>query len=352
MKCTKSKYSISKFLNKKKNYSSVEIFCYCNVFSRFIVKFSFLFVVIANFSPTIAQNKKGKLQIKVELGEAQNIIPTNKSEEEITRECLINARINAIENAFGEVILQGNSTYIRNSQNGKQSEVNQVFNFIGESYVNGEWMEDIEPPLITKFNHENERWIKVKVKCKVRELDVSVPQFQAEPLSCTKIICATETFNNGQDLYLHFKTPEKGYLAIYLDVPEDRRTYRLFPYKNFSKDSLQQLKADEDYIFFSSKNSKICSPAIVDELILTLKDPAKAEFNKMYIIFTPNQPTQKPLLSKGSAINFTTEEWKLELPDFLNSESFQKWLITNRINNEKIQVKYVYLSINPKSNDK
>jgi hypothetical protein len=309
-------------------------------------------VVIANYSPIIAQTKKGKLQIKIEFGEAQTIIPTNKSEEEITRECLINARINAIENAFGEVILQGNSTYIRNSQNGKQSEVNQVFNFIGESYVNGEWLEDTEPPLITKFNHENERWIKVNVKCKVRELDISVPQFQAEPLSCPKIICATETFNNGQDLYLHFKTPEKGYLAIYLDVPEDRRTYRLFPYKNHSKDSLQQLKADEDYIFFSSKDSKICSPAVVDELILTLKDPAKAEFNKLYIIFTPNQPTQKPILSKGSAVNFTTEEWKLELPDFLNSESFQKWLITTRINTENIQVKYVYLSINPKSNDK
>lgn len=305
-----------------------------------------LLAFISNSS--LAQSNKSKLMVKIGEGEAQEMVPPNKSEDEVVKACIVNAKIKAIENTFGEIFIQGNSTYIRNSKTGEKTEESQVFNFIGESYVNGEWIEDLEPPKVTTFNSNNERWVKVLVKGKIRELNVTQAKFSSEPLSCPNISCATETFNEDQEFYLHFKSPQAGYLAVYLDVPEDQKTYKLFPYKNLNTDSLVKFKADEDYYLFSSKESKICQPAFVDELVLTLKNANNAEFNKLFVIYSPERPIEKPILTKGNRTNFNTENWKLELPDFLSSEAFQKWLINVRTNSEDIQVKYFYLTVKPK----
>lgn len=316
--------------------------------ARFLVALS-LIGLLAN--STYAQSKSKKLEIKVQVGEYQENIPSTKSEKEVIESCLKSAKKNAIENAFGETFIQGNTTYIKNSKTGTKVETNQVFNFMGESYVNGEWIEDVEPPIIEIFTSNNERWVKVRVKGKIRALDLTKVNFTAKPLSCPNISCNSESFNNGQEFYLQFKTPVKGYLAVYLDVPDDNRTYRLFPYKNNKTDSSYLFKNDEEYILFSSKLSKDINPILVDELVLTLKDKSVSEINKLFVIFSPNEPIGKPILIKGSVTKYNTDEWKLELPDFLNSESYQKWLQTIRTQKEDIQVMTFYLSIKPRPND-
>jgi hypothetical protein len=316
--------------------------------ARYIVALS-LFGLFVN--STYAQSKSKKLQVKIQVGEYQENVPSTKSEKEVIESCIKSAKINAIENAFGETFIQGNTTYIKDSKTGTKVETNQVFNFMGESYVNGEWLEDVEPPIIKTFTSNDERWVNVRVKGKIRELDLTRVNFTAKPLSCPNISCNSESFNNGQEFYLQFKTPVKGYLAVYLDVPEDNRTYRLFPYKNNKQDSNYLFKNDEEYILFSSKLSKDVNPILVDELVLTLKDKSIPEINKLFVLFSPNEPIGKPILTKGGNIKYNTEEWKLELPDFLNSESYQKWLQTIRSQKEDIQVMTFYLSIKPRPND-
>ena len=59
---------------------------------------------------------------------------------------LAQAKINAIENAFGSIILEGNSLYTLNKQQGTKTEFNQVFNSISDVFVNGDWIKDINPP--------------------------------------------------------------------------------------------------------------------------------------------------------------------------------------------------------------
>ena len=53
---------------------------------------------------------------------------TGLNEEEACEECIQKARINAIEKAFGTVIIQGNTTYIENVNSGKKTETKSIFN--------------------------------------------------------------------------------------------------------------------------------------------------------------------------------------------------------------------------------
>jgi hypothetical protein len=77
-------------------------------------------------------------------GSAQLELTIDKSRAEVNqRSFLILALIDALERAFGRVIIQGNSTYISNITTGKKTESNTVFNTIANTSVKGEVIEFI-----------------------------------------------------------------------------------------------------------------------------------------------------------------------------------------------------------------
>ncbi|MFM7589804.1 MAG: hypothetical protein ACKO55_11915, partial [Bacteroidota bacterium] len=85
------------------------------------------------------------------------------------------AKIDALRKEFGEVVVQGNSTYLKNSSTGDLQSSTSAFNFLSETFVNGEWAEDIDTPTINytprKTKLGNETWIEVKVYGYVRALE-------------------------------------------------------------------------------------------------------------------------------------------------------------------------------------
>jgi hypothetical protein len=306
------------------------------------MKIKFILILIL-FSPilTIAQNEKG---IKAK-GEYLTKFETNNFEL-FKAKCIELARINAIENTFGKVIMQGNSTYIQNSTNNFKNENYNSFNFISDTYVNGEWLNDIEKPKIEYptqkgSNNEDEIWIKVTVFGYISELKSTPTNFNFNTLSCDNgINCETETFREGQSLFSKFKTPESGFLSIYIDIPSENRTYKLLPYK-YSKDiSSIKVAADKEYVFFS-KNLNLLKDS-VDELKAYLSIANKPEVNKLFIIFSPEKDINKPILSASDNYNKI-----LELPDGINSLDFQKWIQKIKIYNKGIQILTKYITINP-----
>ena len=168
-------------------------------------------------------------------GEYTTKFETNNVELFLSK-CTELAKINAIENVFGRVIMQGNSTYIQNSINDSKNESYNSFNFISDTYVNGEWISDIEEPEITypqvEYKGKKELWIKVAVNGYVSEIRSVPTSFQFSPLSCdNNINCRTDVFKERQDIFFYFKSPVSGYLAIYLDAPLENKTFKIFPYK-------------------------------------------------------------------------------------------------------------------------
>lgn len=260
--------------------------------------------------------------------------------------CIELAKINAIENAFGKVIMQGNSTYIQNSNNNSKKESYNSFNFISDSYVNGEWIKDIDKPIIDYTtskkdnNGSNEVWITVTVHGYVNEI-VSAPiNFKFSPLSCdNNINCRTEEFREKQDVFFYFQAPISGYLAIYLDVPLENKTYKIFPYKKSKNASNIKIEQDIEYILFSKKRNMLKEP--VDEIIPYLTKPETAEVNKLFVLFSPDQEMVKPVLNANRSLK------EFGLPDSINSGDFQKWIQTLKAYNKTVQIATSYITINP-----
>ncbi|MEL6133535.1 MAG: hypothetical protein AAFR59_09255, partial [Bacteroidota bacterium] len=97
------------------------------------MKKALLFLCIACFAGALSAQR-----VKKSTGEYQiNLSRSDFSEAEACQKCKEIAMIDAIEKQFGRVILQGNSTYIENTNTGEKVETKQIFNVIAETYVNG-----------------------------------------------------------------------------------------------------------------------------------------------------------------------------------------------------------------------
>lgn len=293
-----------------------------------VYKSLLIFVCFFNFIFAYAQ--QSKLKESTQTGFYSFPIPLNLSMQQARDLCIQKAKVNAIENAFGSVVMEGNASYTVNKTTGDKLESNSTFNSISDVYVSGEWIEDLSEPIIDYKIIGNENWISTTVKGRVRELKKNPIMFKAKTLVCPKINCEAEQFKNEQDFYLHFKSPIDGYLSVYLDVPEESTTYRLLPYKSKKEMGSFQIKADKDYFLF---NDSLKSNNI-DEYTLTLTKGNESESNKLFVLFNPEKPIEKPILSNVN-----------ELPLSISSNDFQKWLQTLRKYNVELQVEYKYLTI-------
>ncbi len=283
-----------------------------------------------------------KLKEVKESGTYKMRIEKTMSEAEAERLCIERARIDAIEKAFGQTIIQGNATYIKNKTTGEQTESANIFSNISESMVNGEWIQDLNKPEIKKLLENNELWMQAEVFGLIREVKSIQTTFVASPLNCTNTTCKTSTFRDGDDFYLYFKAPEDGYISIYLDDPEQQKTFRLLPYKSSKiKTTNYPVKADVDYIFFSAAK-KATANEMVDEIVLLLNNPKVPEMNKLFILYSPKEEFGKPIVSQSAAT-----VGKVETPLELASEDFQRWLQLSRKGTE-VQLMSMILNINPK----
>ena len=117
----------------------------------------------------------------------------------------------------------------------------------------------------------------------------------------------TDSFKSGDPIYVKFRSPADGYVAIYLNT-EDNETACLLPYKQNSKGQ-HFIKRNTDYLFFDKKKDSSATP-----YALTVDD--EVERFRLVIIYSPNPFTK---------CNDNTGDKKH--PNSLNSHEFQKWLL-------------------------
>ncbi len=282
---------------------------------------------------------------KISEGFAEIQLISSMTPDQCKQKAIDQAKINAIENAFGSVVMEGNSLYTLNKETGSKIEFNQVFNSISDIYVNGEWVKDIEPNIEERITKNNEIFYKCKVIGLVREVKTNPAKFIAKPLSCENLPCATEVYKNGQDFYLYFKAPNDGYISVYADIPSETTTYRLLPYKNDKNNGSYKVKADAEYVFFSLKKPTMDIVSNIDELKWTLSENISIETNKLFVFYSPSQPIVKPILTNEK--NSQKQKEVLDIPLNLKTDEFQKWQQSLRRQNPDIQLLTIYITIKP-----
>lgn len=272
-------------------------------------------------------------------GTAQVEFPDNLTREEVKRQAAEKATIDALERAFGRIVIQGNTTYISNVQTGKQVETKSAFNTIANTSVKGEVVRIIGEPEFKELSGtrsiegKNESYTEMKCDIEIEAREVSTPpvNFTAFTLNCSEERCKTTDFRIDDPLYLSFSSPSSGYISVFLD--EEGTTQCLYPYNTMpvEYEGGVPVKADKKYILFTRQPEFRFTGYI-------LYTPNQKSINRIFIIFSKD-PLNKPSLS-----DIKVDEAGYKLPKSLKSEDFQRWL--NRYRSyEKANVEVDYIDI-------
>lgn len=255
--------------------------------------------------------------------------PETLSVEEAKRVALERAKIQAIADEFGTIVSQSNSTVISN----KNGETDTQFYSYGGSDVKGEWIETIGEPKYNINYTDNTFVVICTVSGKAREIVSSGIEFIAKPLrNGTDLRFESNSFKDGDDLYLYFQTPVDGFIAVYLLDELTQTVYNILPYKS-QNISAVPVDANRDYVFFSKNTVNRENKGIVDEYILSCDNPK--EYNTLYILFSPTQ------IGKRTGFDSSIDD----KPDNISYNDFKQWLSKTLSKDNKIQFQEIKISI-------
>ena len=268
--------------------------------------------------PMSAAAQKRKI-VKVK-GESLLMIPSNKSDDQMKQEAEHVAIINALGNEFGRSV---GSVGIEISENDERGNTRSDYYDISRIFVKGEWLKTTEGPdfeFSTDIN--GTRFVRCCIEGRARERAVHEIPISATLVANTDATRDTEAFNHGDPFYLRFKSPVKGFLAIYqLDA---NTAYRLLPYENTGY--FYEVGAEEEYTFFSPENAPAADKGFVTKYYLECNDEF-VELNPILIVFSPHQFYRSSDIEGGEGI-----------PPTMAKKDFFDWLYNCRTKDAEMQI--------------
>ena len=279
----------------------------------------FLLLFSVAFSLSAQRNKKV-------CGEYVYYAEGDVSVNEAKAIALEKAKLQALAQEFGTVVAQSTMQPETHDDAGDHT----FFSQLSSVEVKGEWLENVGDPVYSIEFVQDMLVVKCSVCGMARAVSNEIADFSASVLkNGTDLKFADTHFRTGDDMYLHFKAPSDGYVAVYL-VDEAPDAYCLLPYAG-DADGLYPVKHGQEYVFFSiDKEPK--EKAIVDEYTLTSSAPV--ERNRIYVIFSENPFTK--------AVDTQLQDG---LPRQLSFADFTNWLNKRRARDSHMGVKVMYIDI-------
>ncbi len=241
-------------------------------------------------------------------GEYTYYIPANVSPDEAREIAIQRAQAQAIADEFGSVVTQSSSVRIEASN----ENVNTDFLSIGGSELKGEWIETIGEPKIEYFTDGKDIALHVEISGVIREIAGTKVPFDVKILrNGTSDANESEVFHNGDDLYMSFRSPSGGYIAIYL-IDVENQAYCLLPYQR-QENGFFSTKANHRYLFFHPDFIEGIEKDMVDEIVTDTS--LDKERNRILTVFSPTK-----------FFKATDQQTEKNVPRSLSYAEFQKWL--------------------------
>lgn len=270
-------------------------------------------------------------------GEAERFSPESESPEEALRKTIEEAKIDALEKAFGTALSE-RTMNISVTHDGRTS---NIAHSSGESQINGDWIRNLTEPEIKKVPVDNGTIYYVKVYGEAREI-----KYNKIDVDCRLLCNGTDPdkdrlrgdiFYEGDELYVYFTAPVDGWLSIYLvDDDDDRTTQCLVPYDG-QREGAYPIVANREYVFFSKRTAE---PQYVDFVTRMILETRKnIDINDLYVIFSPNEFARVATTSyKHSRHNTDESEIQADLmPRETTYNKFDQWLCDRRRRDADLQ---------------
>lgn len=291
-------------------------------------------LAILLFTCCLAVTADDKVAVK---GTIDYVVPPHLSILEAQREAVRHAKIQALTDRFGSLLSDDTSQLMSNANGVSTSD----FFSITEEMVRGEWIADIDEPKITLDVKGMQQIMHVTVHGYAKEIKSAKVNITAKPLRLgTELRFEGYEYNDGDNIYLYFKSPVDGYVTVYLvdemlTSSKEESVFCLLPYQA-SKEGAYHVRHDVEYVFFATACEKD-NPDMVDELVMTATAPI--EYNSMMVIFSPNS------YSRADASQARQIAGGLTAPRALDFHKFKQWLVKYRNADRDMQVSRIPLTI-------
>ena len=224
---------------------------------------------------------------------------------EAKQRCIELAKAEAIKAEFGELITS--DVIDTNSE----SDGETTRSFFWENTVamaKGDWLGDTQPSKIEIEYKDGNLLFKAEVWGKAREIIQSKADLKWKILKEENGKKEeTNRFRHGERVFVSFRSPADGYVAVYL-IQADDDTSCLLPYRN-DPDGRFPIKRGKEYILFDREIDSSAS-------YYKLSTQYAMEDNQLVIIYSPNPFTK-----------CNDEGRDAKHPNSINTHDFQKWLL-------------------------
>lgn len=219
--------------------------------------------------------------------------------------CIELAKAAAIKEKFGELIT---SDVIDSNveTNGESSTSYYWENTV--AMAKGDWLGDTEKPQLDIKYEDDKLIFTAEVKGRAREIIQSKIDLKWEIMKDGLTMRKkTSIFESGERIFVNFRSPADGYVAIYLILGDDV-TQCLLPYPK-DTDGRFEVKAGREYMFFDKEEDLTAVP-------WKLSTKRRLENNQLVIIYSPNPFTK----CNDKSVD------KMH-PNTLNTHDLQRWLL-------------------------
>lgn len=226
------------------------------------------------------------------------IVPDTESFNQAAVKAVTRAQVEMIAEHFGTIV--GSSTSLTIAES-----VTSVT--YGETEVKGEWIETLSAPVIRKVVVNDHFALDVTVHGKIMEILSTPIDLKCQVLkNAPDLRFASEDFTHGDKMYLYFKTPVDGYLAVYMG--DGKCANCLFPYNGFPAETMK-VSADEEYILFSRTRPGKFDPFSFREYPLGCRADNEMEVVRLYVVFSPNKFTKASDSADGDLRSLPFEDF-------------------------------------------
>ena len=219
--------------------------------------------------------------------------------------CIELAKAAAIKEKFGELIT---SDVIDSNVETNGESTNSYYWENTVAMAKGDWLGDTEKPQLDIKYEDDKLIFTAEVKGRAREIIQSKIDLKWEIMKDGLTMRKkTSIFVSRERIFVNFRSPADGYVAIYLILGDDV-TQCLLPYPK-DTDGRFEVKAGREYMFFDKEEDLTAVP-------WKLSTKRRLENNQLVIIYSPNPFTK----CNDKSVD------KMH-PNTLNTHDLQRWLL-------------------------
>jgi len=192
-------------------------------------------------------------------GYYKQIYSKNDNRMLVEEKCIEKARINAIENAFGFIIVDSSSLSKIYERINNKEKSKSTFNSHTTTLITGRWLKDVSPPMIDYYVENGITWISVSVVGFVREIKPknfnedkeAMAEYLRELYTRSQFEGVKIVDNNNQSFLISLVALEKSKYKNYSDLNTIARVKAQSQASKFINGSSL---SSEDFIFTTNES--------------------------------------------------------------------------------------------------